>query len=162
MSFGLPEGKLVEQDGSANTSFKQWLSNVHRVIVSLQQSGTTANRPASILWIGRRYFDTTLGLPVWWNGSAWVNSGATMYHGTATLDFPSIGINGVEELTITVTGASVGDRVAIAAPSTLEPSLTFSGFVSATNTVTIRVHNNKGVAHDPPAEVWGATVFSAT
>ncbi len=35
--------------------------------------GTTAQRPsdASLLPQGHQYFDTTLGRPVWWNGSSW-------------------------------------------------------------------------------------------
>jgi predicted RecA/RadA family phage recombinase len=40
--------------------------------------GTTANRPLAA-GIGTSYFDTTLGIPVWWNGSVWKNaSGATV------------------------------------------------------------------------------------
>jgi len=39
-----------------------------------QQFGTTANRPNGVLFIGTEYFDTDLNRPVWWNGSAWVNS----------------------------------------------------------------------------------------
>lgn len=35
-------------------------------------SGTTANRPTTVV-IGFTYFDTTLGLPVFWRGAAWVN-----------------------------------------------------------------------------------------
>jgi hypothetical protein len=35
-------------------------------------SGTTAQRP-TVTSIGFRYFDTTLGLPVFWRGAAWVN-----------------------------------------------------------------------------------------
>ena len=37
-------------------------------------SGATASRPSSGNWIGRQYFDTTLGKPVWWNGTKWVLS----------------------------------------------------------------------------------------
>ena len=45
------------------------LSVVNRKFVTL--NGVTASRPtASIL--GQYYFDTTLGYPVWWNGSTWV------------------------------------------------------------------------------------------
>lgn len=41
-------------------------------------SGPTTGRPASPSFIGQRYFDTTLGFPVWWSGAHWVNStGAT-------------------------------------------------------------------------------------
>ena len=36
--------------------------------------GTTANRPAVDLVTGQQYFDTTLGIPIWYNGSKWVNS----------------------------------------------------------------------------------------
>jgi hypothetical protein len=35
--------------------------------------GTTSNRPASPIQF-QQYFDTTLGLPVWWTGSKWVNA----------------------------------------------------------------------------------------
>jgi hypothetical protein len=27
--------------------------------------------------IGRSYFDTDLGKPIWWNGTAWVDSSGT-------------------------------------------------------------------------------------
>lgn len=37
-------------------------------------SGTTANRPTSNLYIGRPYFDTTLGQPIWYDGSGWVDA----------------------------------------------------------------------------------------
>ena len=42
-----------------------WVQRVHDIAVSLQQSGTTAERPTAGLWIGRTYMDTTLGKPVW-------------------------------------------------------------------------------------------------
>lgn len=45
------------------------------------KSGTTANRPTSAseyMYIGRFYLDTTLNKPIWWNGSAWVDSLGTV------------------------------------------------------------------------------------
>lgn len=42
-----------------------WVQRVHDIAVSLQQSGATTDRPTSVLWVGRRYFDTDLGIPVW-------------------------------------------------------------------------------------------------
>ncbi len=39
-------------------------------------SGTTAARPVSTV-IGHRYFDTTLGKPVFWSGTQWVDSTGT-------------------------------------------------------------------------------------
>ena len=38
------------------------------------ESGVTANRPIANLLIGQVYFDTTLGYPIWWSGSDWVDS----------------------------------------------------------------------------------------
>lgn len=41
--------------------------------------GTTAQRPTTQLKVGSRYFDTTLGIPIWHDGTNWVNaSGATV------------------------------------------------------------------------------------
>jgi hypothetical protein len=34
--------------------------------------GPTIDRPTVNLMVGQVYFDTTLGYPVWWNGSGWV------------------------------------------------------------------------------------------
>ena len=41
------------------------------------QSGTTAQRPGVSLHIGQQYFDTTLGIPIWWEGTNWVNASGT-------------------------------------------------------------------------------------
>lgn len=42
-----------------------WFQRAHEIIRSLQESGPTANRPVRILWLGRRFYDTDLGQPVW-------------------------------------------------------------------------------------------------
>jgi hypothetical protein len=39
-------------------------------------SGATGSRPATSV-VGFEFFDTTLGYPVWWNGTAWVNASGT-------------------------------------------------------------------------------------
>lgn len=36
-------------------------------------SGTTEQRPTENLVVGQQYFDTTLGVPVYWNGTKWHN-----------------------------------------------------------------------------------------
>lgn len=44
----------------------------------LLQSGATTSRPALIsTQLGYQYFDTTIGKPIWWNGSAWKDSTGT-------------------------------------------------------------------------------------
>lgn len=47
--------------------------------VMVRRFGTTANRPTIFSgYVGVEYFDTTLGLPVWWKGAVWVDAtGAT-------------------------------------------------------------------------------------
>ena len=45
--------------------------------VATTEYGTTANRPAVGLSTGQFYFDTTLGYPIWYNGTKWVNASGT-------------------------------------------------------------------------------------
>ena len=47
------------------TGWQTFLSQLYQAALSVTMSGTTANRPTKLLWIGRRYFDTTLTKPVW-------------------------------------------------------------------------------------------------
>lgn len=80
---------------------------------------------------------------------------------TATLDFGSIAANSFEDLTITVTGAAVGNTVSIGVPNgSLVADLSFFGWVSATNTVTIRcVNNSSTTARDPASGTFRATLI---
>ena len=93
------------------------------------------------------------------SASNWL-SGLGFISATATLDFPSISSNHSEELTITVTGAAVGDVVIIGAPASIESNLTWVGYVSASNTVTVRLHNSAGGSVDPASATWKATVIN--
>ena len=45
--------------------------------IAIPNSGTTALRPTVNLQIGQFYFDTTLGIPIWWNSAHWVNASGT-------------------------------------------------------------------------------------
>jgi hypothetical protein len=73
---------------------------------------------------------------------------------SATLDFPSIPANSSTELTITVTGASVGDVVTASPSAGLETGLTWNCYVSATNIVTLRIINLTTAAIDPQNRAW--------
>jgi len=73
---------------------------------------------------------------------------------TASLDFPVIGANSCESLTITVTGAADGNTVALGVPNALasaSSTLAFSGFVSAADTVTVRICQVAAQATSDPA-----------
>jgi hypothetical protein len=42
--------------------------------VTVPPSGTTANRPTERREVGQYYFDTTLGIPIWYDGTNWVDA----------------------------------------------------------------------------------------
>lgn len=77
----------------------------------------------------------------------------------ATLDFPSANAAATQALTVAVPGAALGDAVVLAPPSTLNAGLIPSAFVSAADTVTIRVTNITAVAIDAASATWGVLVF---
>lgn len=77
----------------------------------------------------------------------------------ATLDFPSAAAAGTQALTVSVPGAAVGDAVLLAVPASLNAGLIPSAFVSAADTVTIRVSNITAGAIDAASAVWGVLVF---
>jgi len=58
-----------------------WFSSALNVLVATSSSGPTSGRPTSGLYIGRFYFDTTLGIAIWCKtpGSSpvWVNGAGT-------------------------------------------------------------------------------------
>jgi hypothetical protein len=45
--------------------------------VTVPASGATAVRPTDSLQVGQFYFDTTLGIPIWWDGTDWINASGT-------------------------------------------------------------------------------------
>ena len=45
--------------------------------INLPNSGVTTGRPVNNLSVGQFYFDTTLDIPIWWNGKHWVNASGT-------------------------------------------------------------------------------------
>lgn len=65
-----PPGRLF------TTAWKGWISTVHSILYANSSSGTTAQRP-NPGFVGQRYFDTTLGIPIFAKtlGAApvWVN-----------------------------------------------------------------------------------------
>lgn len=65
---------LTEKTGVAGRGFSAWLMQVFRICFDVQNSGTTADRPSTNLYTGKPYFDTTLGIPIWFKTAGWVNS----------------------------------------------------------------------------------------
>jgi len=78
MSLPGPGGQLTtDPEIAASGPWLTWSSRVSQLLTWMQQSGTTAQRPTAGLYIGRRYFDTTLGHPAWYDGTNWVNASGT-------------------------------------------------------------------------------------
>ena len=56
------------------------MKNMTYVTVPIIHSGATENRPTEHVIVGQMYFDTTVGAPVFWNGTEWIqgNNGGTV------------------------------------------------------------------------------------
>ena len=49
-----------------------------QIIDKLYANGTSADRPTSATaQLGESYFDTTMGYPIWWQGTKWVQADGT-------------------------------------------------------------------------------------
>lgn len=58
-----------------NTNGKEIkLNNIVNGVPNSYDSGTTSNRPTNGNYIKRMYFDTTLGKPIYWSGTIWVDA----------------------------------------------------------------------------------------
>lgn len=77
---------------------------------------------------------------------------------TATLDFGSVAAQSSADLTISLTGAVVGDSVSIGLPASPAANTTFAGWVSAADTVTVRFNNYSAAPVDPPSGTYRVTV----
>ena len=94
-------------------------------------------------------------------GTVAIGSGtpiAKVLSATATLDFGNTSTLTSTDLTITVTGAAVGDSVAIGLPAAPDANGCFTGWVSAANTVTVRFNNYSAGSIDPASATYRATV----
>lgn len=78
---------------------------------------------------------------------------------TATLDFLTLVAGLHTEQTVTVNGANPGSSCNCSPAGTIENGLTWSCYVSAPNTVTIRLSNITGGAIDPAPKSWTINVI---
>jgi hypothetical protein len=81
--------------------------------------------------------------------------------GSASLNFAEIAAAAQASLTITVTGAAVGDEVIMALPAAPAAGIVFNAFVSAADTVTVRASNITAAPVDPAAATYGVIVIAA-
>ena len=69
----VPDGCILEFDGGSVANGTLTLKNDTIVIDALHSVSTSTTRP-SIKHKGFQTFDLTLGIPLWWNGTAWVDA----------------------------------------------------------------------------------------
>jgi hypothetical protein len=89
------------------------------------------------------------------------SNGATMFRvltGSATLNFGSIAAHTTAELTIAVPGAVAGNWCGVSPDGAPESGLLWSGYVSATDTVTVRMLNGTAGSINPASRDWVAEV----
>jgi len=80
--------------------------------------------------------------------------------GSATLDFPNTATRTSSDLTITVTGAASGDMVALGIPNAaVLANTTYTAWVSADNTVTVRFNNYDNADKNPASATFKVTVI---
>jgi hypothetical protein len=75
-----PEGQIFDKQGSIQKWWAGWFRAVFICCFSIQDAGPDASRPTTDLWIGRRYFSTTLGYPIWLRSTGpnvWVDATGT-------------------------------------------------------------------------------------
>jgi len=77
---------------------------------------------------------------------------------SATLDFPAISGGATSELSVTVSGATTGSSCSCAPNTTIEAGLTWSCYVSAANTVRLRLSNITAGSINPASRSWKVVV----
>lgn len=79
MKLGTPPftESVTDKNGVITLHWAEFIGNVQRLLGGLVESGTTAQRPTKNLYTGRMYFDTTLGLPIWYKTASWVKADGT-------------------------------------------------------------------------------------
>jgi len=78
---------------------------------------------------------------------------------TATFDFPSINGGNTSEKTVTVAGATTGSSCSCAPNTTIEAGLSWSCYVSAANTVIVRLSNVTSGVINPASRSWKITLI---
>jgi hypothetical protein len=110
-------------------------------------------------------WDDSAGAVVWFNLGGGLAIDATTLKSnqltaTGVLNFPSIAASGGhQDLTISVSGATVGNAVALGLPDAPAAGIVFNAYVSAADTVTVRATNATAGAIDPASATYRVVVF---
>lgn len=109
---------------------------------------------------------TTFSGPVASTNGFIAGTGATVTSiltATSTIDFGSISAGATSDSSgITVTGAATGNAVMVGAPAAIEAGLVVTAYVSAADTVKVRVANVTGSPINPASGSFTVVVLKAT
>lgn len=117
------------------------------------ESGSLMSSPenGAIEYDGSNYYITT-------GGNRYTMARTIMQ--TASLDFGNTTASNSTDLTITLAGASDGDVVSLGVPSgAVLPNSSFTAWVSAANTVTVRFNNYSSNAQDPSSGTFRVSIL---
>lgn len=71
MNLSQPSFQILDIDAN-------WFTQLWRLVSTIGDAGTTAQRPTKGLFIGRPYFDKTLNKPIWYDGTDWILADGTI------------------------------------------------------------------------------------
>lgn len=129
----------------------------------LLNTWNTAGRPSSPV-AGMVGFNSDSATIEWYSTSSWatpVKTEAILLKGSTTWTPGTVAAGSSTTTTISVTGAALGDPATVSkASGAYSNGEVYDAFVSATNTVTIRVHNvSTGSANYNTSETYKVILF---
>jgi hypothetical protein len=75
---GADSGNISLDPGSVIGGTRGVINNTQAISTNVVwENGVTGSRPGSPV-VGQRFFDTTLGLPIWFDGATWIDAAGTM------------------------------------------------------------------------------------
>jgi hypothetical protein len=118
--------------------------------------GTFINSEGQVIALGAA-FSGDVGVGTLTFGGATIQNALTA---TATLDFSSTSAQTSSDLTISVTGAADGDCVMLGTPNaSILANTSYSAWVSAADTVTVRFLNASSTSKDPASGTFRVTII---
>jgi hypothetical protein len=168
--FGNNDGNFVVQTPGSGYATKFTILNGGNIGIGQAtptavlhlKAGTTSVSSAPLKFTSGTNLTTTEAGAVEFNGTNLLFTPSATRHtvnhgltGSATLNFPSTLTNLSADLTITVTGAADGDVVSLGVPNAaVNANTSYSAWVSAANTVTVRFNNYSSGTVDPASALF--------
>lgn len=78
LPFALGEDVHPDVKTAVRYTFTALTDHSNAIAALAPQSGETSARPSGNIKVGQAFFDTTLGLPIFWNGTNWLNGQGTV------------------------------------------------------------------------------------